>query len=231
MITAVTTNPVLAEHATAIRQLGKRVVADVIEIGARLTECKRVCGHGNWLPWLDREFGWNETTAQRFIRVHKLAQSKSGKLPDLPMSAFYLLAAPSTPKEATDEIIERAQSGKVIKFSEVRDAIKRREAAEKKRPRRRDKIIAASGTGNDPTEIDPIQEPCDDCETEQDFWQRSLSNLAGDAISMPAFWKRQFGAGWKKFKVTSDLVTLAKQAAEAWNELANELVERSQSNG
>src|SRR5262245_51298515 len=30
----------LAEHAAEIRRLGKRVVGDVIEIGARLTECK-----------------------------------------------------------------------------------------------------------------------------------------------------------------------------------------------
>src|SRR5262245_34891099 len=64
---------------------GKRALADVIEIGARLAECKRICGHSNWLPWLDREFGWEETTAQRFMRVHKLAQSKSGKLADLPV--------------------------------------------------------------------------------------------------------------------------------------------------
>jgi hypothetical protein len=43
-------DPTLAEHAAEIRGLGKRVVGDVIEIGRRLTECKRICGHGNWLP-------------------------------------------------------------------------------------------------------------------------------------------------------------------------------------
>jgi hypothetical protein len=40
-------NRILAKHAAAIRRLGKRVVADVIEIGRLLTECKRICGHGN----------------------------------------------------------------------------------------------------------------------------------------------------------------------------------------
>jgi hypothetical protein len=59
----------------------------------------------------------------------------------------------------------------------------------------------------------------------QDFWQRSLSNLAGDAISMRAFWTRQFG-DWEKFDAPSDLVTLAQQAAEAWQEVAQELVGR-----
>jgi hypothetical protein len=51
--------------AEAIRVLGKRVVRDVIEIGARL-----------WLPWLDREFGWTDKTAERFMRVHSLAGQK-----------------------------------------------------------------------------------------------------------------------------------------------------------
>jgi hypothetical protein len=59
-------------------------------------------------------------------------------------------------------------------------------------------------------------------DTAQDFWQRSLGNLAGDSISMEAFWKRQFG-DWEKFEVTSDLVTLAEQAAEAWNKVAAKL--------
>jgi hypothetical protein len=64
------TNPIVAEHAEAIRSLGRRVVADVIEIGRRLTECKKLLGHGNWLPWLDREFGWSEDTALRADSDH-----------------------------------------------------------------------------------------------------------------------------------------------------------------
>jgi hypothetical protein len=37
-----------------------------------------------------------------------------------------------------------------------------------------------------------------------------------------ALWKRLFG-DWEKFEVTSDLVTLAEQAAEVWNKLAGKL--------
>src|SRR5215831_15237805 len=62
-------DPVLAEHAAAIRKLG-----------SLLTECKRMCGHGKWLPWLERELGWEETPPQRFMRVQELALSKSGNL-------------------------------------------------------------------------------------------------------------------------------------------------------
>lgn len=75
------------------------------------------------------------------------------------------------------------------------------------------------------TAADPVQEPCTDCETPQDHWQLSLSNLAGDAASMEAFWTRQFG-DWKKFEVTSELVTLAEQAAKTWTQLASALTKR-----
>lgn len=75
------------------------------------------------------------------------------------------------------------------------------------------------------TASDPIQEPCEDCKTREEHWQRSLGNLAGDAISMPAFWTRQFG-DWETFAVPSELVTLAKQAAEVWSKLANDLEKR-----
>src|SRR5262245_17802923 len=64
---------VLAENAEEIRKLGKRAGADVIEIGRRLTEMKKICGHGNWLPWLQREFGWTNRQALNYMRVHELS--------------------------------------------------------------------------------------------------------------------------------------------------------------
>ncbi len=72
-----------------------------------------------------------------------------------------------------------------------------------------------SVTGNKPIAEDAVDTP-------QDFWQCSLANLAGDAISMEAFWKCEFG-DWEKFEVTSEQVTLAEQAAEAWTNLAAKL--------
>jgi hypothetical protein len=118
-------SPELAAHAVAIWQLGKQTLANVIEIGRRLTECKRIVGHGNWLPWLDREFGWTDKTAENFINVYKL----SGKFEnfsnlDLPLSGLYLLAAPSTPEAARAEIIERAEKGEKIQVADVNNKIR-----------------------------------------------------------------------------------------------------------
>jgi hypothetical protein len=113
----------LAEHAAVIRALGKRVVGDIIEIGRRLTDAKKIAGHGNWLPWLEREFGWTDKTAERFMQVH----SKSDKLSnlDVPVSGLYLLAAPSTPEEARAEVIERAEQGEALSVSDVQRIARR----------------------------------------------------------------------------------------------------------
>jgi hypothetical protein len=116
--------PVLAEHAEAIRSLGKRIVADAIEIGRRLADCKALLGHGNWLPWLDREFQWSESTALNFMRLHELSL-KSVNVADLglPASALYLLAAPSTPEAVRDDVLARAGAGEAFSRVDVRRLI------------------------------------------------------------------------------------------------------------
>jgi Protein of unknown function (DUF3102) len=125
------TDLALVEHANAIRALRSRIVSDVAEIGRRLIEVKKIVGHGNWLPWLDREFGWTDHTALNFMRVHEfvvgLSNSKtvSDLVLTLPVSSVYLLAAPSTPPEAQDEIIERAKAGETLPVAEVKQVIER----------------------------------------------------------------------------------------------------------
>jgi DNA modification methylase len=118
-------DPFLSERAERIRTLGKRAKADLIEIGRLLDECKARCGHGNWLPWLEREFGWSQDTAERFMSLHRL----QGQIPqiaeydNIPVSGLYLLARPSTSESACDEVIARAESGERLRLYEVRAII------------------------------------------------------------------------------------------------------------
>jgi len=119
-------NLILSELAEGIRALGKQTVDNIIEIGRRLTECKRICGHGNRLPWLEREFGWTDKTAENFINVHKVASKfENFSNLDLPLSGLYLLAAPSTPESAKTEIIERATTGEVLPVSDIKSTVER----------------------------------------------------------------------------------------------------------
>jgi hypothetical protein len=123
---------VLAENADAIRKLRKRAIGDVIEIGRRLTEMKEICGHGNWLPWLQREFGWTNRDALNCMRVYELSL-KFENFSDLriPVSGLYLLAAPSTPPQIVDQMIARAKTGERLAHAEIKgkiDNIKREKA-------------------------------------------------------------------------------------------------------
>lgn len=118
-------DPVLAEHVAEIRRLGKRAIEDVIEIGRRLNECKEIVGYGNWLSWLDREFGWSEATALNFMHVHELALSTSANFANLnlPVSTLYLLAAPSTPAAVCSGTLERIGAGEQMSSFEVKETI------------------------------------------------------------------------------------------------------------
>ena len=113
---------VLTEHADSIRKLGSRVIADAIEIGRRLSECKQIVGHGNWLPWLKREFRWSERTARNFISVYEFVRRKSANLADLAIdiSSVYLLAAPSAPEHAREAVLSRLESGEALSLAEVK---------------------------------------------------------------------------------------------------------------
>ena len=115
--------PALAEHAERIRFLRDRVNGDIVEMGQRLIECKEMLGHGYWLPWLDREFGWTDRTARNFMAV--AGAFKSEPVSDLPIDAgaLYLLAGPTVAEEARAEAIERAQAGERITKAEARRLI------------------------------------------------------------------------------------------------------------
>ena len=96
----------------------------VVEIGRRLTDAKRRLGHGRFLVWLAAEFGWSERTAENFMRVYDL-HGKFADFADLevPLSALYLLAAPSTPDNALFAAAARAGNGAGLSLVEVRQII------------------------------------------------------------------------------------------------------------
>jgi hypothetical protein len=133
---AATTDGALAQHAESIRAAGRRTIEDVVDVGRRLTEARRLCGHGSWLSWLDTEFGWKETTARSFIQLFEMSKSSANFANlDLPISSLYLLARPSTPDAVRQEVIGRAASGEEFSHAQVREAV-----AEAKPPKPKAKL-------------------------------------------------------------------------------------------
>ncbi|MCC6780942.1 MAG: DUF3102 domain-containing protein [Hyphomicrobiales bacterium] len=86
---------------------------DVIEIGRRLTEAKVLAGHGGWLPWLEREFGWSDDTANNYMNLYRATATGRLQIPngsEFEIRSLYLLASKNIPTVARDAIIERAES-------------------------------------------------------------------------------------------------------------------------
>ena len=60
----------LMELADEIRALSKQTRESVIAIGNKLFEAKEIIAQqGNFLPWIEEQFGWSERTAQNYMAV------------------------------------------------------------------------------------------------------------------------------------------------------------------
>jgi hypothetical protein len=80
-------------HAEAIRLHAKRAASDIVEIGERLNAVRGRIGHGDWLPWLDREFSWSEQSARRFVQVAKAFKSLTVSDLEIDATALYQRSA------------------------------------------------------------------------------------------------------------------------------------------
>lgn len=110
--------PPLEERAERIRSLVTVARGCIIEIGRELIQAREELRHGEWLPWLSREFGWSEWTARNYMAVAE-SFGKSGIIHDFSKlqidgTALYALAAPEVPEGARQEAIERAEAGEHI---------------------------------------------------------------------------------------------------------------------
>jgi hypothetical protein len=76
-----------------IKVILKRSTADIIKLGGLLVEAKKQVEHGEWLPWLAREFSISERSAQRYIKVFKFAAKHDtvADLNNISPSALYML--------------------------------------------------------------------------------------------------------------------------------------------
>lgn len=121
-----------AEKAASARAAAERIrgrmqlaAESIIEVGRELTQQKKDLGHGNFLPWIEAEFGMSDRTARSMISVYERLGGKMEMISDLAPTALYALAAPSTPEPVRAEVLERAANGEKVTAREI-DALKRR---------------------------------------------------------------------------------------------------------
>jgi hypothetical protein len=213
-------------------------------------QCEEGCDHGEYQEWIKREFGWSYRTALRYRKVYEFERDHPDifQRMNISLSALYYLTeidGGEYDEEIRDAIIEAAKKGRVsLRIAEqiaqdtsaaLRAAEQIEEQAAKSDtvsllPVERVEPVIEPEAGLVPEEVsssDPLigallLEHDDEDDPKEERWQRSLGNIAGTVIAMHAFWTREFG-DWQKFDCPSDLVTLAKQAAQAMTELADDL--------
>jgi hypothetical protein len=121
--------------ADKIRQMIRKTLAEIIEIGRTLLTVKEALPHGQFLNWLSAEFGWRERSVQNVMAV-ATRFGESAKFADLPIqpSAAYVLAAPSVPDKAREVAVNRAEAGEQITVKVAEEIVARAKKG-KKRPR------------------------------------------------------------------------------------------------
>ena len=63
------TSTLVQQRTDEIRALMRRTAEDITAIGRKLIEVKARLGHGQFLAWLEAEFGWHRDTANKFMHV------------------------------------------------------------------------------------------------------------------------------------------------------------------
>jgi hypothetical protein len=227
-------------HAAGIKaaweDTWQKVIPGIIETGQRLINAKsdmRGKYKGQWLRLFDPLVGklpFKEDKAERLMAIAKNTfLTDSAHERNLPPSwtTLYVLSG-ATPK----------QLEKWLAAGDVHAEMERKDAEELVKPKAKAKdaeelvkkpkfktITLLPPTADD-EDVDPDNDPTLPDDDAEQRWQRSLGNIAGDAVALRAYWTKEFG-DWEKFEVPSEFVTLVKQAANAWMELAADLTKSS----
>ena len=117
------------ESTVRIKALQRSASESIVEIGKELIEVKDRLAHKQFTPWIEAEFGWEITTAQRFMRVASVFGDKQ-QIAVFGQSALYLLASPSTPDEAVQEAVERAGQGEKITHAVAKEIVQKHKEPE-----------------------------------------------------------------------------------------------------
>ncbi len=127
------TRVIVQQRTSEIKNLMRRTTQEIIEMGQKLIDVKYQLGHGNFRSWLKAEFDWSVQTANRFIHVAENFKCTDLTRLDIAASALYLLASPSTLKDARAEALQRASLGENITYTKAKAIICKHQKAVKQK--------------------------------------------------------------------------------------------------
>lgn len=124
----------IQQHTNEIKGLMHRTAQDIIHIGQRLIEVKQYLGHGNFTNWLKLEFNWSISTATKFMHVAEQLKFVNFTNLNISASALYIIAAPSTSKDARSEVLKRAVMGENISYTQAKEIVSKYKKKPKSQP-------------------------------------------------------------------------------------------------
>jgi chromosome segregation ATPase len=145
-----------------------RTAEDIVEIGRDLLAAKERVGHGNWLAWLDAEFGMSSDTAQRFINVADKLGDQIPQIAEFTPSALYELAAPSTNGEVVDVALDQAEQGNPPTHKKIKELKRQLQEQKEKASEENSKAKAAH------QEFERLQSEVDKLRDQKDTLEREL---------------------------------------------------------
>lgn len=113
----------LQQSAERIRNWGRKQNEAIVEIGKELKAAKETLPHGQFTRWIMAEFGMTDRTALNYMHLAEWTEDKPEIISGLQPTAIYLLAAPSTPDPAKEEIVSRIQSGEIVRADDVKRVV------------------------------------------------------------------------------------------------------------
>jgi hypothetical protein len=118
--------------ADRIKARHKCQMAAIIETGRALLAIKEQLGHGQFLEWLQAEFGMTDRTAENYMRAATEFGDKIEIISNLPPTEVYRLASPSTPTSARDAVVARLEAGERVEPGEVRELVRNAKEADRR---------------------------------------------------------------------------------------------------
>ena len=88
-------------HAKTIKRHERRTVESMVTIGHELIAVQAKLPHGQFLPWIEQEFGWQKTVAYNLIQLGNKFPTVGTLPPGIGLSALYQLTGPNLPDIAT----------------------------------------------------------------------------------------------------------------------------------
>jgi len=114
------------QYARRLGELSQAAACNLWDMGHILSEAQGKLasyGNGTFTQWITNETGLSPRTCYRLIYIYRAFDSVTMAETTLATSVLYMLAEPSTPAEARNEVLNRASKGETITTAKAQEIV------------------------------------------------------------------------------------------------------------